>query len=399
MKMAVTGKIGSGKSFIAQEIARQAGVPYISVDAIVADCYSQPPFLRMAKSLTGETQKAKISDKLFAHPELLNAWIAHSSAYLFKAIEEKKASSSSFVMEYPLLLESGAFPSFDFVVYVDAPSELRFQRAALRDSASLEKIRQVDAQQASDEIKRLFSDYVILNDKDGVVPAQIPLVASLFSYPVPSRGSLLFKQHAQPHRAWHNLCHLSHSWKALNTLAAEALTDPFAYAVLLEANQFHDAVYDPQRSDNEINSLYLYRDNQTSLTYKHTAYVAQLIHATINHTLPSSFLADSFGKKVGELFLDSDLAIFAESPELVDFYDEAIRQEYAHVSDQLYYSARTSVLAKFNAKRIFMSEAFSALEEKAHQNLSQLIQKNSEKATAILAKCNKVGYTTGTVSE
>lgn len=381
MKMAITGKIGSGKSFVAKEIAAKAGVPYVSVDAIVAESFKEPQFKELAYSVVGERDKAKISDKVFANPALLESWVNASAAYFSQKISAVLAQYESLVMEYPLLLESGDTSKFDYVVYVDAPKELRMQRAAARDSASLAKIRSVDSQQASDEVKRLFADYVVQNAQEGVSPPQIQLLASLFSYPALSRSSRIFEQYAQPHRAWHNLCHLSHSWNALVQAAPSILQEGENYRILLEANQFHDIVYDTRRGDNEIESIRQYKQQCESSEYKHTMTVAQLILSTVTHQVPSSWEQDVRRRHLNQLFLDSDLAIFAEAYELVDFYDEAIRQEYSHVPDMQFYQARLEILRKFNARQIFLSEEFSTKENIAHENLERLIHKNFSKLT------------------
>ena len=76
---------------------------------------------------------------------------------------------------------------------------------------------------------------------------------------VAGAGAALLGRWAEPHRAYHDLAHLSEVLERVDLLAAEADRPD---AVRLAA-WFHDAVYDPTADDNEERSAHV---AETSLT-------------------------------------------------------------------------------------------------------------------------------------
>ncbi|MEJ1936450.1 hypothetical protein WDZ92_40175 [Nostoc sp. NIES-2111] len=131
---------------------------------------------------------------------------------------------------------------------------------------------------------------------------------------------------------------------------------------------FHDVIYDSQAQDNEEKSANYASDLLNNLDIPNSCIttVQRLILNTKHHQ------ADDFDSQV---LLDADLAILAA--EAVDYqeYANAIRQEYAWVSDDEYIKGRTKVLEKFlQRQRIYFTPLmYDKSEQLARANLQMEI--------------------------
>jgi predicted metal-dependent HD superfamily phosphohydrolase len=120
---------------------------------------------------------------------------------------------------------------------------------------------------------------------------------------------------------------------------------------------YHDAIYDPKRSDNEEQSAHLAKSAlSTALVAAALDHVTRLILAT-DHKRPLQTLDE-------ELIVDIDLSILGREPEVFDFYDRAIRLEYAFVPEDKYRVGRTAVLNQFlNRPQIYSTPYFQLQHE------------------------------------
>lgn len=127
---------------------------------------------------------------------------------------------------------------------------------------------------------------------------------------------------------------------------------------------FHDAIYDPRRSDNEEQSAELARQVMTSagIVDASIARVERMIWATKSH--------QAQGRDT-ELMLDIDLEILGQPPEAFYSYDQAIRKEYAWVPEAQYSVRRASVLRSFLSRSYIYctSDFWSAYETQARTNI------------------------------
>lgn len=132
---------------------------------------------------------------------------------------------------------------------------------------------------------------------------------------------------------------------------------------------FHDAIYDPQRNDNEQRSADAAADAMRAVEAgdQQIATVRQLILDTQHHGEPSS--------NDGRIVADIDLAILGQSPEAFAEYERAIRLEYAHVSGPDFARGRAAVLKRFlDRPSIYWTSHFRDRYEKvARKNLSDAI--------------------------
>ncbi len=153
--------------------------------------------------------------------------------------------------------------------------------------------------------------------------------------PLRTRLGMLY---AEPQRRYHTQAHVRAllSWLAYwRSLAI----DPRAIAAAI---WFHDAVYDPRRSDNEAASAELARVELAAIGWRavDVERVAALVLATAHHD------ADA-GDADAWLFLDLDLSVLAQPPARYAAYAAAIRAEYAWVEEARYRSGRAAVLRSF----------------------------------------------------
>jgi len=139
IRIAVTGRIGSGKSSVLKEFQRH-GAFALDADQIVHELLSSSPLLI-------EEIKQKFGDKVFENGMLSRKKIAEivfSDDNNLKVLEDiihpavKKTILSSyenlspslpfFVVELPLLSQSGLSNWFDMILLVEAPTILRRRR-------------------------------------------------------------------------------------------------------------------------------------------------------------------------------------------------------------------------------------------------------------------------------
>lgn len=165
-------------------------------------------------------------------------------------------------------------------------------------------------------------------------------------------------------RYYHNLQHIQQLLTVANLMKDEAKNFP----VIELAIWFHDVIYDSQAQDNEVKSAAYAEQVLTSLEIDDLTIqsVKQLILKTQSH---QTDLEDYDS----QIFLDADLSILGASQTKYQIYSQAIRQEYAWLSQSDYYLGRKKVLESFLARtRIYQTEyLFKQLENKARFNLQQ----------------------------
>ncbi|WP_106399602.1 HD domain-containing protein [Actinocorallia populi] len=173
-------------------------------------------------------------------------------------------------------------------------------------------------------------------------------------------GEELAARYAEPHRRYHTLRHLEAVLDLVDEFAREA-DDP---DVVRLAAWFHDAVYDPQRDDNEERSAVLAERmlTDTSLEAGRVREVAALVRMTRTH--------EPYDRN-GRVLCDADLAVLGADADAYAAYTRAVREEYAFVPDEYFAAGRAAVLEQLLAlPSLFHTPAGKArFEEKARANL------------------------------
>ena len=140
----------------------------------------------------------------------------------------------------------------------------------------------------------------------------------------------------EPHRRYHTATHVMWVLRHVDSLLVDDTSAVDASAIRWAA-LYHDAVYDPNRTDNEACSADLADRHAAELgwTSDRCDTVRRLIMATAGHrsTAPDE-----------AILVDADLAILGADPNDYLAYRNAVRAEYGHLDDGAWRTGRTAVL-------------------------------------------------------
>ena len=172
--IAITGGIGSGKSYVSV-LLQAAGIPVYNTDNEAKRLMLSDEGIRQDLiALLGEgvytdgaLNKPMLASYLFAGPEnaaRINAIVHPRVKADFRRWMEEHEGQEIVGLECAILFEAGFADTVDAVVTVYAPEALRVERAMKRDGATEAQIRARIAAQMDDEEKCRLSDYIIYND-------------------------------------------------------------------------------------------------------------------------------------------------------------------------------------------------------------------------------------------
>ena len=208
------------------------------------------------------------------------------------------------------------------------------------------------------------------------------LAAAWSSLDRPAPASLqaeLMTAWSEPHRHHHDQRHLRECL-ALWTRWHEHSPRAGEVAIAL---WFHDAIYDPKASSNELNSAAwaarsLARAGADSDTAQR---VHDLVMATQHGFTQETALAALRSSPDAQLLLDIDLSILGSPAERFERYDQDVRKEYAWVPGFRYQEARAQVLQTFlDRPRMYHGErAVALLEAQARINLAAALSFTSRR--------------------
>ncbi len=185
----------------------------------------------------------------------------------------------------------------------------------------------------------------------------------------PNEHAHLMRAYAQVHRAYHTAQHLSECLAHLQRAHAgmtEFVKSAQQVAEIALALWYHDAVYRPQRQDNEVRSArwFSVRARQFGIVTSGIERLEAMILATRHGVASVPSDAQT------QLLLDVDLAILAATPARFREYCAQIRREYAFVPESIFANKRTQVLREFLTQpKIYRSPFGVGLEAAARLNL------------------------------
>lgn len=167
--IAITGGIGSGKSFVCYKLG-QYGIKVYDCDQAAKRLWAtEEPLRHGLKTIVGE--EVYINNVL--QKRVLAQYLLQSEAnklaidnLIHPAIARDFMQSGYNWLESAVLFDSGFYKriDFDFIVCVSAPLEIRVQRVMKRDGISEEKaLEWINRQWPQEKIEQ-HSDFVIGND-------------------------------------------------------------------------------------------------------------------------------------------------------------------------------------------------------------------------------------------
>ena len=171
---------------------------------------------------------------------------------------------------------------------------------------------------------------------------------------------------SEPQRHYHTLQHLDECLALLARHARHAQR-PAEVALAL---WFHDAVYAPQRGDNEAASADWARS--ALLAGGVAPSVADRVHALVMSTAHHATAShDAHAQPDAGLLVDIDLAIIGAPPARFAQYERQIRAEYAHVTPEAFSQGRRALLTRLRARSpLFQTPAMRVERERqARSNL------------------------------
>jgi len=207
-------------------------------------------------------------------------------------------------------------------------------------------------------------------EENGMLPTNLTFAAAIAAFATTTVAPVIQSRYGEPWRHYHDELHIAEIKGHLQAAEADGVRihdGAAAIAFVL----WHDSIYDPQAVHGRNEALSSQLCSLEFGAIGHPTSVAracEAILATIGHTPPDPATCPD-----SALLLDCDLAILGAPPERFALYDIAIRQEYAHVPEDVYRTKRREVLLRFlQRERLFMTDwAHARWDAQARINLAQ----------------------------
>ena len=175
-KVAITGNIGSGKSWVCELFKQRLGIPVYNSDDAAKQMYFLPEVREKLVERFGdgfyvsdrELNRKLIADLIFSDETAQRDLEGILYPALFVDFEQwmTKQHTPYVLFESALVFEKRLEKCFNAVVMVSASVETRLRRAMLRDHCDEATVRARMAKQWPEEGKRLLADYVIWHEND-----------------------------------------------------------------------------------------------------------------------------------------------------------------------------------------------------------------------------------------
>lgn len=184
LTMAITGGIGSGKSFVS-EMLSATGLSVYDTDRELKRLYGESPELKSSLkrmfgkevySRDGTLDRRKMAAAVFSDSSLLNELEQMAYPFLVRDLKGwicrcRDRGENVAVIESALILEKEQFRSLvDKVVTVSAPENLRVRRAAMRGNVDEGQVEARMKRQKTDKWREARADYIIINDGRPLLP-------------------------------------------------------------------------------------------------------------------------------------------------------------------------------------------------------------------------------------
>ncbi|MDP7008222.1 MAG: dephospho-CoA kinase [Phycisphaerales bacterium] len=191
----IVGGIGSGKSLVANTL-KANGCIVADADEHTSVALDREDVQRTLVSWWGEkaldsenkVDRAFVASIVFENQEerarlegLLHPIVKELQEKLFA---QAPKGTKAFIIDAPLLLETGLEKDCDAIIYVDCPFETRLKRVIEHRGWSEQELRNREDAQFGLDKKQSWADYIIINDGDiAYVEEQVREVLSLICKP------------------------------------------------------------------------------------------------------------------------------------------------------------------------------------------------------------------------
>lgn len=170
MLICITGKSGSGKSYISNLITKNNDMAYLSIDEVGHDSLLNIEVQKALLETFGqelfrdaEVDRRKLSELVFNSRDnmkkLTDITWKYMEQYIDMFIENNK--EKTIVLDWILLPQTKYFKMSNIKVLVDVPYEIRLERAMTRDNITQEAFEK--REKASIEYDKDKFDYIIDN--------------------------------------------------------------------------------------------------------------------------------------------------------------------------------------------------------------------------------------------
>jgi dephospho-CoA kinase len=175
-RVAITGNIGSGKSWVCELFKQHLGIPVYNSDEAAKKMYSLPEVREKLVKRFGESfylsdtelNRNLIADLIFSDEKAQSDLEGILYPALFVDFEHwtAKQETSYVLFESALVFEKRLEKQFDAIVMVSASEATRLRRVMEREHCDEAAVRARMAKQWPEEGKRLLADYVIWHEND-----------------------------------------------------------------------------------------------------------------------------------------------------------------------------------------------------------------------------------------
>jgi dephospho-CoA kinase len=181
LKIGITGGIGSGKSTVCA-IFRILGIPVFNADIEARKLYDEPQVKEAIMLAFGDNMYPQ---GVFDKKAMAN--IVFQSADKLKQLNEllhplvqiqfdtwlQQQESPYTIKEAALLIEAGSYQQLDELILVTCPMNKRIERVMKRDRVTEDEVLARINKQLSEEDKRAFCQYEIINDDRQLLIPQV----------------------------------------------------------------------------------------------------------------------------------------------------------------------------------------------------------------------------------